>query len=116
MRVARLLMCVILTACAGSDGATGPAGPAGALNRFDGSGVFPSTGRASVALPAASVSTGRLPIIQCYTSEDGSTWLAIAQTPSNSFPFCGLNTSSSSPSVAFSSGIPGWRYHVVVGW
>jgi hypothetical protein len=116
MRRVFSVLLLALTACKGADGSTGPAGPSGALNRFDASGVFTSTGSADVTLPVAAAAGGRPPIISCYTSAEGSTWLVIAQTSSSTVPYCGLSGFPNAPVVGFRSGIPGWRYHVVVGW
>jgi hypothetical protein len=116
MRGLCVLLCLVLAACSGADGAVGPAGPAGSLNRFDAAGVFTSTGRATVALPAASVVNGRLPLVSCFTSDDGASWLAVAQVPAGSGTYCGVTGLPSSPTVAFVNGFTGWRYQVIVAW
>lgn len=98
-----LSVLVVLAACKGADGATGPAGPAGtngtngtngaqgppgppgpigpagAANRADFTGTIGSSRSVVVALPAASVAGGKVPVIACYISSDGVTWLAVAR-------------------------------------
>jgi hypothetical protein len=55
------------------------------------SGVFGSSGSFTGLLPVAAVADGRLPAIACYISSNGTTWLAVAQTPASSgAAYCGL--------------------------
>ena len=86
----------------GPQGPAGPAGPPGALNRADLTGTIGSSGGVAAQLPAAAVAGGKVPVIACYISDTGQTWLAVAQTPSNtSFPACGLTgIGTSTPAIA----------------
>jgi collagen type VII alpha len=120
-------------ACKGADGATGPqgaqgpqgaAGPpgpqgaAGAVNRADATGVFNSSGSFTGLLPAGATAGGRVPVIACYTSSDGRTWLAVAQVPpSSTGTFCGLSgIGTSTPGITMVNGIPGWFYYIIAVW
>lgn len=102
----------------GAQGPPGPAGPPGAVNRVDFTGTLNASGAVSVPLPAASVSSGKVPVIACYVSSDRVTWLAVAQTPSESgFVFCGLTgIGTTSPSVTLVDGIPGYAYYIIAAW
>jgi len=135
MKRVLLLLAVVasLTVCKGADGADGlagpqgpqgpigppgPQGPAGAVNRADYSGLFDASGIVTGLLPASSTAGGRVPVIACYISEFGVTWLAVAQVPSDlTFPFCALvNIGSSAPGVRIVNGIPGWRFYMIAVW
>lgn len=118
-----LAAALLLAACKGADGPTGPQGPAGpagpqgiagALNRFDGVGVFTST-QQTVAIPAASIVGGKLPTVACYISPDGTAWLQVAQSNAT-YTYCAITGIPGAPGVTFVNAIPGWRYDVVVGW
>src|SRR6185295_15207511 len=91
----------------GPQGPAGPAGASGATNRADLSGVFTSSGTATGLLPAAAVSGGKVPAISCYISQDGATWLAVAQVPATSADtYCGLTgIGSASPGITIVNGI-----------
>jgi hypothetical protein len=69
-------------------------------------------------LPASSVSGGRVPVIACYISSDGQTWLAVAQTPSVSTnSFCGLTgIGTSTPAITLINVTVGWRYYLIAVW
>lgn len=129
-----LLIAMLLTlACKGADGAAGPTGPqgpagpqgppgpagaAGAVNRADGSGIFGSSGTATLLLPAGATAGGKVPAIACYTSSNAQTWLAVAHSPSSTgITYCGLTgIGTSTPGITFVSGIPGWYYYAVAVW
>ncbi|HEV8448618.1 MAG TPA: hypothetical protein VGQ44_17430 [Gemmatimonadaceae bacterium] len=126
----------IVLGCKGADGATGPQGPAGAqgpngpagpqgpsgpagsTNRADFTGNLSGTGSVSVPLPAASVAGNKVPVVACYVSTDRITWLAVAQTPSNSpFVFCGLTgIGSATPGVTLINGIANEAYYIIAVW
>jgi hypothetical protein len=125
-----LVALVAFAACKGADGATGPQGPAGpagppgpqgpagSLNRADATGVFGGSGAFTGLLPASATAGGRVPAISCYTSSDGRTWLAVAQTPSSSFAtYCGLTgIGTASPGITIINGNPGWFYYLIAVW
>jgi hypothetical protein len=127
---------VTLAACAGDDGAAGPvgpagpqgpqgvqgppgpAGPAGALNRADFTGTVGASEGAVAALPAGAVAGGKVPVIACYVSDVGQTWLAVAQVPVDEFsPFCGLaGIGTTTPSVVLVNVPVGYRYYIIAVW
>jgi hypothetical protein len=125
-----VLALVALAACKGADGATGPQGaqgpagppgpqgPAGSLNRADASGVFGGSGSFVGLLPASATANGHVPAISCYISNDGRTWLAVAQTPASQFaPYCGLTgIGTASPGITIINGTPGWFYYLIAVW
>lgn len=129
MRGAWLLLLVgVMTGCAGDAGPTGPSGPQGAAGsqgpqgpqgpagpgtRVAYSGVIGSTGGASVALPAAAGTAGRLPALTCYMSENGTVWLLVSDSFSSTSTFCGIVVSDTL-FAALARGIPGWLYQFVV--
>jgi hypothetical protein len=102
----------------GVQGPPGPAGSPGSLNRVDFTGTLNSSGAVTVPLPAASVANGKVPVIACYMSSNRVTWLAVAQTPSESgFVFCGLTgIGTTSPSVTLVDGVPGYAYYIIATW
>lgn len=68
-----------------------PQGAPGAVNRFESSGTFGSSGSFTGILPASATAGGRLPAIACYISSSTTTWLSAAQVPSTSSGrYCGL--------------------------
>ncbi|HET8778005.1 MAG TPA: hypothetical protein VFN76_10130 [Candidatus Limnocylindria bacterium] len=77
-----------------------------------------SSGGVVGILPAESVANGHVPVIACYVSDDGETWLAVAQTPSSStLPFCGLaRIGTTTPSVVLTRATPGWFYYLIAVW
>ena len=121
---------VALAACKGAEGATGPQGPAGpagppgpqgpagAVNRADASGTFGSSGSFTGILPASATANNRIPAIACYVSNDGRTWLAVAQTPSSSLAtYCGLTgIGTSSPGITIINGPSGWFFYIIAVW
>jgi hypothetical protein len=72
----------------------------------------------AAALPASSVSGGRVPVIACYVSDVGNTWLAVAQIPADEFsPFCGLTgIGGASPAIAMVNVPVGYRYYIIAVW
>ena len=133
VRACSLALLVTAMACKGADGATGPqgpqgpagpqglpgpAGPAGAVNRADGTGVFGSSGAVTLTLPSGATAGGRVPAIACYISNTGQTWLAVAQIPATaSGTYCGLTgIGTSTPSITFVNGTPGWFYYAIAVW
>ena len=125
-----ILALVAAVACKGADGATGPQGPvgpagppgpqgpAGAVNRADATGLFNGSGTFTGLLPAAATAGGKVPVIACYTSSDGRTWLAVAQVPpTSSGTFCGLSgIGTTTPGISIINGIPGWFYYIIAVW
>lgn len=125
-----LLLAALLVGCKGSDGATGPAGPAGPVgavgpagaaattNRAELSGVIPANGTVNAGLPAAAVAGSKLPVIGCWVSDVGATWLQVADTPGSvSETYCGLNgIGTASPAITLVNGTPGWRFYLVAMW
>jgi len=103
---------------AGPAGPPGPAGPGGALNRADATGVFGSSGGFTGLLPAVATAGGSLPAIACYVSDDGTTWLGVAQVPATSNgTFCGLTgIGSATPGLTIINGPPGWHYYLIAVW
>jgi hypothetical protein len=132
--LATLGLCAIV-GCKGADGAAGPQGPqgaigpqgaqgpqgpigaAGSLNRADFQGVTASDGSAVVQIPLASVN-GKLPVVACWISDVGSTWLQVAQDPTTTTGvFCGLTgTNTTAPAVTLIRAPAAWRYWIVVAW
>jgi hypothetical protein len=136
------LAATLVTGCKGADGATGPAGPTGPtgptgqqgpqgtqgppgpagapglVNRADLTGVIGATGGVTGLLPAASVAGGRVPVIACYISDTGQTWLAVAQTPSvTTMPYCGLTgIGTTTPSITLINSPIGYRYYLIAVW
>lgn len=94
------LLCVFLLACGGKDGAAGPTGPQGPAGPA-GPGtrlvfVVPVTNGGAVAnLPAAAgTNPNSPPSLSCFVTSAGSTTLlAVASTPSSTYPYCGLTFS-----------------------
>jgi hypothetical protein len=88
------------------------------VNRADLTGVFGSSGSATGLLPPSATAGGSVPVIACYTSSNGQTWLAVAQTPESSgWVFCGLSgIGTASPGITILNGIPGWRYYLIAVW
>ena len=103
---------------AGPQGPPGPAGPAGAVNRADFSGVFGASESATHFLPPDATADGTVPVIACYMSSDGETWLAVAQTPQDpDWTFCGLTgVGTTSPGITIINGIVGWNYYLIAVW
>lgn len=105
----------------GPQGPTGPAGPPGpqgapgAVNRYEISGTFGSSGSFTGLLPAAATVGGRLPAIACYINNGTSAWLAVAQIPSTtSGTYCGLTgIGTATPGVTIINGTPGWNYYLI---
>lgn len=108
-----VLLCFV--ACTGKDGPMGPAGPqglpgpAGPGTRTVITGTIGSTGGVSIPLPAAvGTSINSPPSMACYTGTPGSNvWLAVASTPSSSYPFCGLVFGGGVFNAAMSGATPG---------
>jgi hypothetical protein len=125
-----LLSLILLAACEGPlgpagptgpqgpQGPPGPAGPPGALNRADATGLFGPSGTFSGLLPAGATAGGSVPAIACYISNDGRTWLAVAQIPSASGdPYCGLTgIGTTTPAITIINGTPGWHYYLIAVW
>jgi hypothetical protein len=99
----------------GPAGPPGPQGAPGAVNRYEISGTFGSSGSFTGLLPASATAGGRLPAIACYISSGTTTWLAVAQVPSSSSgTYCGLTgIGTSSPGVTILNGTPGWNYYLI---
>lgn len=101
---------------AGPEGPPGPQGPAGASNSAAVSGTFDSSGSFTGILPSGAVAGGQLPAIACYVSNNGTTWLAVAQTNSSG-AFCGLTgIGTSSPGITIIDGTPGWFFYLIAVW
>jgi hypothetical protein len=64
------------------------------------------------------VAGGRVPVIACYISNTGTTWLAVAQTPTDtSFPACGLTgIGTTSPGITLINVPVGYRYYIIAVW
>lgn len=109
-----ILTVTVLVGCDGS-GSVGPTGPEGesAVEYVAGQGVIGSSGAALLSLPA-SVTADNLPIVSCYISDDGQTWLSIDGFPSSaSGPTCGLvGVGTATPGVIMINVIPGYRWYI----
>jgi hypothetical protein len=130
------LAATLVTGCKGADGATGPVGPTGpqgpqgvqgppgpagapgSLNRADLTGVIDASGGVIGILPAASVAGGQVPVIACYISDTGQTWLAVAQTPSDTtMPLCALTgIGTTTPAITLINSPIGYRYYLIAVW
>lgn len=107
---------------AGPQGIPGPQGPAGSgggtgggssVTHWYGQGVIGASGGVSVALPV-SLADGALPVLSCYVSADGKTWLAVDHVSSTG-SFCGITgIGTANPSVTIIEAIPGWYWYVAV--
>ena len=106
------------TGATGPQGPPGPVGPPGAANRADLTGLIGASGGVTGTLPAVSVAGGTVPAIACYISSNGTTWLAVAHTPSSSsLAFCGLTgIGTASPGITLINVTPGWRYYLIAVW
>lgn len=136
----RLLAIVLLTACAGADGATGPQGPAGAqgppgatgpqgpqgpagpsgsVNFFSATGQVDGTGSADVFMPA-SVPSNAKPLIACYVTLSLTppvSWLVVADGFSTTSPYCGVTRQSDGTwRLGFRQYPAFWYYSVSVTW
>jgi hypothetical protein len=102
----------------GDKGDQGEPGEGGAVNRLDLQGVFGASGFAQRSIPAEAVAGDKLPTLNCYMSNDGSTWLVIDHTPlEDGWPFCGIaGADTNQPTVQFVDGLVGWLYHITVTW
>jgi hypothetical protein len=141
MRIARLgVLCVFVLACKGADGAVGPAGAQGPIgpagpqgiqgppgpagpsgggaNRADFTGTIGSSGSISINLPSAAVANGSVPVVACYISDVGQTWLAVAQLPATTtWPYCGIvGIGTTTPRVNMINITPGYRYYIIAVW
>jgi hypothetical protein len=113
----------------GPEGVMGPRGPAGeqgppGADGQDGSGALVyvaegtlnSQGSAAVGLPASVVAEFGLPVVSCWISSTGNTWLLVdALPPSEGSPFCGIaGSTTQDPAVVISSssGFSGWFYFI----
>jgi hypothetical protein len=69
-------------------------------------------------LPASSVAGGKVPVIACYISDVGQTWLAVAQIPAtDTDPFCGLGgIGTSTPAIVMVNAPVGYRYYIIAVW
>lgn len=107
---------------AGPQGIPGPQGPAGSgggtdggssVTHFYGQGVIGSSGGVSVALPV-SLPADALPVLSCYISSDGKTWLAIDHVSSTG-AVCGITgIGTASPAVTIIRVNPGWYWYVAI--
>ena len=93
--LAAVLAIVAVVGCKGAEGPMGPAGPAGPSGpgtKLLLTAPVLSDGRASVALPAAAGSDRtKPPGLTCYVGDPSAgSWVAIASTPSSTYPYCGL--------------------------
>lgn len=85
------------------------------MNRAVSTGVFGVSGSFTGIFPAAAVAGGNIPAIACYISNDGMTWLAVAQSPSvASATFCGLTgIGTATPGITIINGPVGWFYYLI---
>lgn len=125
-----LLAAAAILGCKGDAGPTGPTGPQGAqgppgaqgvpgsLNRQDYTGTIGASGSVSLLLPAASVAGGKVPVVACFISQTGATWLAVAQAPTvATWPFCGLvGIGGTGPAISLVNVPSGYSYYVIAVW
>jgi hypothetical protein len=80
--------------------------------------VIGASGIVNGLLPAASVAGGRVPVIACYISDTGETWLPVAQTPSDTtMPLCGLTViGTTNPAITLINSPIGYRYYLIAVW
>lgn len=126
LRTATLaLALVVATACKGADGAAGPQGPQGPVGpqgpqgesgngaRIVFSGIVDANGEAARQLPPEAGSTASLPVLSCYLSDDGQTWLTVA-VDTNSGTACAIGAAGNGLAAVMIGAPPGWRYQFVV--
>ena len=137
----KLLALLLVSACAGKDGAVGPTGPAGSqgpqgpqgiqglpgpagangsANFYRAFATVGANGSASVALPASAGSSAALPppLMSCYlsTSTNSGAYVQIAGTSTTNYPYCGLTFSGGVWNAVTSQAPVGWVAVWIVTW
>lgn len=127
VRSKSVLVAVLVMLLAACEGATGPAGPmgpsgqpgsqgpAGPGTRQVFSGTIGSQGSVAVNLPAGAGTATNPPVMGCYVSNDGNTWLVITDGfLDEGSPLCAL-AQGPGHLVAALVNIPvGWFYRIVI--
>ena len=117
-----VVLCALLSSCEGPLGPEGPQGASGPQGRTGDpgpgtrlvfSGTLNSSGAVVVVLPAAAGTLNDPPVISCYISDSGSTWLIIA-TDVGANIACGFSASGGAISVVIVGAPPLWLYRIVV--
>lgn len=119
MKRLALVLVLALVACEGPVGPAGPQGEAGLMGeagpgtRWVHTGTVNSTGGASVELPAAAGTINDPPLLGCYVSDEGDTWLVVA-TDTYSDITCGIGESGGGLFAAIVGAPAFWFWRVVV--
>ena len=119
-----LILVALLAACEGAAGPTGPTGatgpagpqgPAGPGTRYTSTAIVGSSGSASIQLPAEAGTSIDPPVVSCYISDTGNTWLVVA-TDVGSGLSCGLVWSNNRLNLRVIGAPSGWLFRGVAVW